>query len=155
MSRERPNNKFTTQQVIAAIRETKGLVTRAAARLGCDPKTIRSYAARYPTVAEALREEREGMTDVAELALYNAILKGEPWAVSLYLKTQGKQRGYVERVETTGKDGGPIEARTKVTHDFDFDAYGRAFADFLSGADGAGDAAPDGAAEPVDPAHPD
>ena len=25
-----------------------------------------------------------------------------------YLKTKGKHRGYVERNETTGKDGGPL-----------------------------------------------
>lgn len=99
MSRERPNNKYTTQQVIQAIRETKGLVSLAAKRLGCHPDTVRRYAARYPTVAAALREERAAMTDVAELALYSAIQRGEPWAVTFYLKTQGKDRGYTERID--------------------------------------------------------
>src|SRR5690606_1181906 len=99
MSKERPNNKYTTAQVIQAIRETKGLVSLAAKRLKCHPDTVRRYAARYPTVAAALREERAAMTDVAELALYNAIQRGEPWAVTFYLKTQGKDRGYTERID--------------------------------------------------------
>ena len=99
MSKERPNNKYTTAQVIQAIRETKGLVSLAAKRLNCHPDTVRRYAARYPTVAAALREERAAMTDVAELALYNAIQRGEPWAVTFYLKTQGKDRGYTERID--------------------------------------------------------
>ena len=99
MSKERPNNKYTTTQVIQAIRETKGLVSLAAKRLNCHPDTVRRYAARYPTVAAALREERAAMTDVAELALYSAIQRGEPWAVTFYLKTQGKDRGYTERID--------------------------------------------------------
>ena len=36
---------------------------------------------------------------MAELALYKAIQDGEGWAVCFYLKTQGKQRGYIERQE--------------------------------------------------------
>ncbi len=40
-----------------------------------------------------------------------AVNKGQPWAVSLVLKTLGKERGYVERGEITGKGGEPIIAR--------------------------------------------
>ena len=101
--------RYRAAQVIQAIRDTKGLVSMAAERLRCEPDTVRAYAKRHPTVAAALKEERERMTDVAELSLYNQLLKGEGWAVCFYLKTQGKDRGYVERHELTGKDGGPVE----------------------------------------------
>ena len=37
---------------------------------------------------------------MAELSLFKAIQTGEAWAVCFYLKTQGKDRGYVERYET-------------------------------------------------------
>ena len=103
--------RYPTTQVIQAIRKTKGLVSMAAEMLGCEPDTVRNYARRHPTVAAALREERSRMTDVAELALYNSIVAREPWAVSLYLKTIGQDRGYVERHEVTGKDGGEIVLR--------------------------------------------
>ena len=91
--------KYTAAQVIAAVRETKGMLTIAAKRLGCDPVTIYRYVREYPTVAAAVKEQRESVTDMAELALYKAIQEGEGWAVCFYLKTQGKGRGYIERQE--------------------------------------------------------
>lgn len=91
--------KYTAAQVIAAVHETKGMLTIAAKRLGCDPVTVYRYVREYPTVAAAVKEARESVTDMAELALYKAIQEGEGWAVCFYLKTQGKARGYVERQE--------------------------------------------------------
>jgi len=56
------------------------------------------------------------MCDNAESALNRAVINGEAWAVCFTLKTQGKDRGYIERTqqEITGRDGGPIEQRTTV-----------------------------------------
>lgn len=102
------NERFTREHVITAIHDTKALISLAAQRLQCSPTTIHNYAKRYPEVAAAIREEREAMTDVAELSLFNCIQKGEGWAVCFYLKTQGRNRGYVERLEYTGADGEPI-----------------------------------------------
>lgn len=95
---------YTAEQIITAIRDTKGMVSLAARKLGCHPDTIRSYAKRYSTVAAALKEERETMTDTAELSLYKAIQGGEAWAVCFYLKTQGKGRGYTERHEISNQN---------------------------------------------------
>jgi len=39
------------------------------------------------------------MMDMAELKLLDAVVMGQPWAILFYLKTQGKDRGYVERSE--------------------------------------------------------
>ena len=38
-------------------------------------------------------------------------MNGEPWAVAMVLKTIGKHRGYVERQEVTGADGGSITVK--------------------------------------------
>lgn len=89
--------RYTAAQVIDAIRQTKGMLTVAAKRLGCAPDTVYRYVREYPTVAQAVKEQRESVTDMAELALYKAIQEGEGWAVCFYLKTQGKQRGYIEK----------------------------------------------------------
>ncbi len=88
--------RYTVPQVITALQQARGMVTVAARSLGCNPQTVRNYIARHATVASALHEERERTTDVAELALYKAIQNGEGWAIAMYLKTQGKDRGYVE-----------------------------------------------------------
>ena len=45
--------KYTQQQIIEALRETKGMVYLAAKRLGCEAQTIYSYRDRYPAVRGA------------------------------------------------------------------------------------------------------
>lgn len=102
--------RFTVGQVADALRETRGMKGPAARRLGCTWQTIDNYAKRHPTIATVIAEERQSMTDVAELSLYRAVQNGEAWAVCFYLKTQGKGRGYVERaqVEHSGPEGGPL-----------------------------------------------
>jgi hypothetical protein len=92
-------DRYTVGQVIEALRKTKGMKGPAATVLGCHRDTVTNYEKRHPTVAQAIAEERESMTDVAELSLARAINKGEAWAVCFYLKTQGKNRGYVEKVQ--------------------------------------------------------
>ena len=56
-------------------------------------------------------EQQDGeVDDAAEMVLYKAIMAGEPWAVQFRLRTKGKGRGYVERVqqEISGPAGGPV-----------------------------------------------
>lgn len=88
--------RYTCAQMVEALQATKGMVSLAAKRLGCAPDTVYRYIREYPTVAQAQRNEREAVTDMAELSLYKAIQQGEGWAVCFYLKTQGKERGYAE-----------------------------------------------------------
>ena len=119
--------KYPVGKVVEAIHETRGLVTMAAKRLRCDPDTIRNYAARHPTVAAALKEERDKMTDIAELALFTELHKRAPWAVCFYLKTQGKDRGYIERQEVSGPDGRPIEHMVAIANLVDLAAQAPGF----------------------------
>ncbi len=105
--------RYTVGQVVNALNETKGMMGQAARRLGCHHDTITNYAKRHASVKAAITQSREEMTDAAELALYNAVTRGEAWAVCFYLKTQGKKRGYVERQELTGAEGGPFVIRVK------------------------------------------
>jgi hypothetical protein len=58
---------------------------------------------------DAFREKitalEEGDIDSAETALKRQILDGNITAIIFYLKTKGKNRGYVERQELTGLNG--------------------------------------------------
>lgn len=114
--------RYTCAQVIEAIQQTKGMLTIAAKKLGCAPDTVYRYVREYPTVAAALKIEREAVTDMAELALYKAIQAGEGWATCFYLKTQGRARGYVERqeIEHSGVIG---VVKGYVIHDVSPDAW--------------------------------
>jgi hypothetical protein len=89
--------KFTAQQVIETLKETKGMIYLAARKLGCSHTTIYTYAKRYPTVQEVIDSERGHFVDTVELALNRAVLAGEGWAICFALKTLGKDRGYIEK----------------------------------------------------------
>jgi len=91
--------QYTKQQVIQALQQSKGMVYVAARQLGCTPQTIYNHMKRSPDVQSAIEDARGEAVDVAELKLMQAINKGEAWAIALMLKTQGKDRGYTERLE--------------------------------------------------------
>ena len=98
--------RWRNQQIIEALKRTNGLVSLAAQNLGCSPQTIYNRAKRVPSVQQVIDDSRDGLVDLAELALRRCIVgdreKGiEPagWAVALVAKTLGKKRGYVERQE--------------------------------------------------------
>lgn len=111
--------KFTQAQVIDALKETKGMVYLAAKRLGCEAQTIYNYRDRYPAVRAEMEQQDGEVDDAAEMKLYQAIIAGEPWAVQFRLRTKGKGRGYVERVqqEVSGPNGGPIQTEHTEKHD--------------------------------------
>jgi hypothetical protein len=105
-------NRFTIEQIIKAIKKHGGLVYAAARSLDCSPTTIYNYAKRYASVQEALDNEKGLILDVTEGALIGAIKRGEGWAVTFMLRTQGKKRGYGDEVRH--KVGGDAENETPI-----------------------------------------
>ena len=99
---------YTEDEIIEAIVQANGLIMVAARNLHLTKDAIYKRAKNSQRVRDAIRLAREELIDLAESALRLSILKGEPWAVSLALKTIGKERGYVERVENSGLDGQAI-----------------------------------------------
>jgi len=95
--------RYATEDMIAALKATNGLISLAAKRLGCTPQTIYTRARKVQRVRETIDDSRDELVDYSEMALRRAILAGEPWAVALTLKTLGKDRGYVERQETVNR----------------------------------------------------
>jgi len=91
--------RFTQQQVIAALRATRGLVTLAARHLGCNRDTIDAYCRRYPQVRAALDAARAQQLDVAEAQLFKAIDEGNLAAITFYLRGPGRHRGYGDHLE--------------------------------------------------------
>jgi len=89
--------KFTAQQVIDALEAAKGYVSVAASELRCDPQTIYNYAKEYQSVQRAWDAIREERHDSVESALAGRIKAGDTTAIIFYLKTQCKQRGYIEK----------------------------------------------------------
>jgi len=90
--------KYTAEQMIQALRETKGQITLAARRVGCAYNTMRRYVDEYPSVKAVLEEENAVMGDAVELALYDEAVNKRNTAALIFLaKTKFKERGYTER----------------------------------------------------------
>lgn len=102
-SRNLGKTRVTAEQVIEALRAQRGYVHATAAALGVMPQTVYGYRKRWPRVAEtwdAIREERH---DKAESKLQKLIDEDNLQAIIFYLKTQARERGYVEHVDHAGK----------------------------------------------------
>jgi hypothetical protein len=92
-------HRYTTSQVIEALRTSRGLVSMAAQKLRCDVDTVQNYCKRFPTVEAAKQEARVSLLDLAESRLWEAIDRGDGWAIAFCLKTIGRSRGYGERLD--------------------------------------------------------
>lgn len=100
--------KTSIDEVKTALYEANGLIRVAAAMLAISPQALRARIKRNAELQNVLSEAREQIVDKAEESLWDCIKNRDPWAVALVLKTLGKSRGYVERQEVAGKDGGAI-----------------------------------------------
>lgn len=97
--------KITVADVLPLVEPNKGNVAAIARHLGCNRSTVWNRCNESPTLMAALEDARQGMLDNAESVLYKKVLDGDMTAVIFFLKTQGRNRGYVERQEiTTPKD---------------------------------------------------
>lgn len=102
------HRRLTKKLVIEALHNTKGAVYLAAKNLHCSHTAIYAYIDKYPDVAQIKEYYDEETSDIAVLKLREAVLQSEPWAIKYHLSTKGKNRGYVERQEVTGAEGGAI-----------------------------------------------
>lgn len=101
--------RYTPELLIQILTSTRGKIAAAARQLGCDRETIYDYKKKYPHIDQTLDDERELQLDRTELQLFKAIDKCESWAIKLYLKTQGRGRGYTERQGVGHDDGATLE----------------------------------------------
>ena len=95
----------TQKQAIEATKGSRGFVTAIAKRLNVTRCHIYKLQAKWPKFAQAIIDEREALKDFAETKLFTQIDEGNTTAIIFYLKTQAKDRGYIERQEISGPDG--------------------------------------------------
>lgn len=105
------SNRLDPERVKQVLLETRGLVTLAAKTLGCSRSTIYNMLNADESIRETLEEARQLQVDIAESRLFDAVERGESWAITFTLKSQGRDRGYGERVELTGAEGGAIQLK--------------------------------------------
>ena len=99
------------QDLVDAIHKYNGNISAVARAFGVTRSTIYSHIEKRPELKDLIQDERESMLDDAESELYKQAKRGNTTALIFMLKTRGKERGYVERQEITGKDGNSIVVR--------------------------------------------
>ena len=99
--------KIQKKALETALRECDGNITATSRRMKVTRKAVYEAIQRY-NLQHVLDECREELLDVAENSLHTLIRDGHASSVFFYLRTMGRDRGYSERVESTGLNGGPI-----------------------------------------------
>lgn len=94
------NKKKIPFDTIARVYEKKaGNLASTASALNIDRTTLWKMRKENPMLEERLKAIDEGLIDFAESKLLKAISEGNITGIIFFLKTKGKNRGYVERVE--------------------------------------------------------
>ncbi len=92
-------NGFTAQQCIEAVKDSGGFMTTIANQLGCTRSYVYQLEKKYVTFAQAIEDEHERQKDRTEHKLFEAIEDGNMTGIIFYLKTQAKDRGYIEKID--------------------------------------------------------
>jgi hypothetical protein len=67
------------------------------------------YIEQFEETKTAFQNENESMIDFAESKLFQAISEEDLTAIIFYLKTKGKNRGYVEKIQSEQSGDNKIE----------------------------------------------
>jgi hypothetical protein len=100
---------FTMEQVLDAIKGSFGIMSKVARALdGCAWHTAEAWVNKWATTRQAYKDEEERALDVSESQLIQKCNEGDGPMIRFHLATKGKQRGYTERHEVTGAEGGAV-----------------------------------------------
>lgn len=91
--------RLQKQAFVEALKRNLGIITTACEKVGIVRQTFYNWMAKDPEFAEQVRGIKELTLDFVESQLLKQIEGGNTTATIFYLKTQGKQRGYVETQE--------------------------------------------------------
>jgi len=110
--------KITKQGFINATRNSGGIQSVIAKRLGVGRSTITEYIHRHAWTNKHIFQAEEEINDLAETKLIENIDKGELRAIEFRLKTKAKNRGYADTSDTqrqlTTEEITPLMIETKI-----------------------------------------
>lgn len=91
--------KIKNETILKVFKSKVGNISATCDALGIDRSTFYEWRKKSPELDEMLKGEEESMIDFAETRLMEKINDGDLTAIIFFLKTKGKRRGYVERME--------------------------------------------------------
>ena len=89
----------TKRALVAAMTKSLGIVTQACNAVGVCRDTYYEYYKKDPAFKKQIDDIQNVALDFVEGQLFKQINKGEVSSTIFYLKTKGKNRGFVERSE--------------------------------------------------------
>jgi hypothetical protein len=107
------------QTITTALTQNRGNMSATAEALGVTRQAIAYRVQESTDLQDLVASLNEARIDVAEGKLDEAVMDGEAWAVAMTLKTIGKRRGYVERTEASGPNGGAIVTESRIILGYD------------------------------------
>jgi hypothetical protein len=93
--------RANTKRIRNAIPGSKGIITEIAKKCGYCWSVTKKAIDNNPKLLQAWNDEREKILDETEIDLMTN-MKVDPVDRRFYLQTQGKHRGYGEKVEVNG-----------------------------------------------------
>lgn len=99
------------KKALDALKSTMGNVTAACTAADINRRNFYKWREDDAEFDQAVKDISESAIDMGETALMKQIQEGNTACIIFFLKTRGKERGYVERMEHDhrGKDGGAIQ----------------------------------------------
>jgi hypothetical protein len=98
---KQPRRNHTDQEYLDAIIEARGNRGIVAKLLGLKPNSVYARLANNQELYDACYFAREELKDIAETKLFELVEQGDFQAIKFYLNSQGKDRGYGEKLELT------------------------------------------------------
>lgn len=93
------NTNIQKKAMIEALEKSLGIVTTACKQVGINRTTHYYWYNNDEAYKAAVDSIQDMVLDFAESKLHKSIEGGSDTAIIFYLKTKGKRRGYVERIE--------------------------------------------------------
>jgi hypothetical protein len=93
------------KEVLNALEKSFGIVTTACKTVGVSRTQFYQWLKDDQEFKKQVNDLQNVTLDMAESQLHKQILNGNTTATIFYLKTKGKNRGYIERQEITGIEG--------------------------------------------------
>lgn len=105
------------KEFLEAYDRSLGNVSTACRAVGITRRTFYNWKNGNEGFRQSVEELDAYNLDFAETMLMKHIREGDTTSLIFYLKTKGRERGYVERVEATGANGSPLVAAPVVLTD--------------------------------------
>ena len=81
-----------------ALKASGGWMSQAAKMLGVNTSTVSRRVAKSQRLQQTITDMKALYLDIAESELLKKLKNGDLGAICFYLKCQGKERGYIEKV---------------------------------------------------------